>query len=73
MELEWLSQSSQETSTIPSSEPGGSSPSHPICLGWILILSSSLSLGLPSDVVPVNILYEFISPAYTTRLSYLIF
>jgi hypothetical protein len=43
---------SQEPSTGPYPEPDKSNPYHPISLGYILILSAHLHLGLPSSLFP---------------------
>jgi hypothetical protein len=55
---------SQEPSTRPYPEPDQSSPSHPISLRYILILSPHLHLGLASGLFPsgfpTKILYAFV-------------
>jgi hypothetical protein len=61
-EPEVSSPCSHEPSTGPYPEPDRSTPSHPISLRSILILSTHLRLGLPSGLFasgfPTNILYK---------------
>jgi hypothetical protein len=77
MEPEGSIPCSQESSTGPYPEPYQSNPLHPIPLRSILISSTHLRLGLPSDFfpsgMPTNILYAFLfSPirATCTELYY---
>jgi hypothetical protein len=68
---------SQEPSAGPYPEPDQSTPSHPLSLRSILILSTHLCLGLPSGLLPsgfhTNILYAFLfSPIRATCHAHLI-
>ena len=66
MEREGSLPSSQQPATWPYSEPDQSTPSQPICLRSILILSFHLRLGLASGLVtsafPTTTLCQLSSP-----------